>query len=77
MGKIADKIVDLFTGDKEKVPLLYVHFNYRKYQKNGSKGSCIASVHPELVGDMELKKKIEELIDYIRDNNDMEKIVTL
>lgn len=77
MGKIADKIVDLFTSNKKKVPLLYVHFNYSKYQKNGAKGSCIASIHPELAGDTELKKKIEELIDYIRDNNDMEKIVTL
>lgn len=77
MGKIVDKIVDLLTNKKQNVPLLYVHFNYRKYEKSGAAGSCIASVHPELAGDVELKKKLEDLIDYIRNNNDMEKIATL
>lgn len=77
MGKITDKIVDLLTNKKQKVPLLWVHFDYPKYAKDGANGSCICSVHPDLANDKALQDMLNGLVDYIRDNYDMEKLSSL
>lgn len=77
MGKIMDKIGSLLTNNKQKVPLLWVYFNYKKYAQDGAEGSCICSVHPDLANDATLKEMLNNLVDYVRDNYDMEKLTRL
>lgn len=62
------------THNYNKVPLLWVNFDLNKYQQSGAKNSCMAHVHPVLANDEHIKNTVYELIDYIRDNYDMEKL---
>lgn len=72
-----EKLVDFFTDKKRKVPLIMITFDYQKFVRDGVAGSCIVSAHPDLATDQILIKKLEDVVDYIRSNNDMEKIVKL
>jgi len=64
----------LLTKNLKSIPLLYVHFNYKKYKSNGAKDSCMANIHPNLRDDEFIKVMLGTLIDYIRDTYDMDKI---
>ena len=77
MKKFVIKIVDLLTNGKRSVPLIYINFNYQKYKQDGANGSCVCSVHPDLAHDERLISMINEVVDYIRDNYDMNKLVEL
>jgi hypothetical protein len=61
----------LFTKNNTEIPLFYVNFNLLKCKKYGKKNSCIAHIHPNFKNDEMVQEKINELIDYIRDNYDM------
>jgi len=63
-----------FTKNYTEVPLLLVVFDLNKYKTNGSKNSCMVKIHPELKGDKHIQTEINKVIDYIRDNYDMEKL---
>ncbi len=77
MKKLANKIVDLLTKGKCCVPLIYINFNYQKYVQEGASGSCICNVHPDLAHDEKLITMMNEMVDYVRDNYDMNKLVEL
>lgn len=64
----------LLTKNKTKIPLLYVTFDYKKFKENGKVGSCMCNVHPLIRNDEYVKLKMNELVDYIRDNYDMDKM---
>lgn len=64
----------LLTKNKTSIPLIWVEFNYKKFRKSGKKGSCVAKTHPMIREDTYIKQTIENLIDYIRDNYDMEEV---
>ena len=65
-------ITNLLTKNKTQIPLLYVTFDYKKFKESGKVGSCMANVHPVIAKDEHIKQSINDLIDYIRDNYDME-----
>lgn len=65
----------LLTSNLTRVPLLNVTFNYAHYQKCGKEKSCTVTLHPTLAGDEVLKQMLETVVDYIRDNCDMNEIV--
>ena len=67
-------LTKLLTKNKTEIPLLWVDFNYQKYKENGAKGSCTARIHPLLKNDSYIKDKMNEIIDYIRDNYNMDEI---
>ena len=67
-------LTNLLTKNKTQIPLLYVTFDYKKFQESGKVGSCMANVHPLIKNDDNIKLKLNELIDYIRDNYDMDLI---
>ena len=77
MKKFANKLVDLLTKGKRCVPLIYINFNYQKYMQEGVSESCICSVHPDLAHDEKLITMMNEMVDYVRDNYDMNKLVEL
>ena len=60
------------TKDHSQIPLFWVEFNLNKYIENGAKNSCIAKIHPVLKEDEYIHKTINDLIDYVRNNYDME-----
>ena len=62
------------TNNYNKVPLFFVNFNLSKYKRNGAKNSCIAKIHPGLKNDKYIVESLNNLIDYIRDNYNMEKL---
>jgi hypothetical protein len=64
----------LLTKNKTKIPLLYVTFDYKKYKVDGKVGSCNCNVHPVIKNDEYIKQEVNKLIDYIRDNYDMNQI---
>jgi len=67
------KLVDKMTNGKTEIPLLYVTLNLHKYREDKLE-SCDIKVHPSVCDDV-VKQKVNELIDYIRDNFDAEDLV--
>lgn len=66
------------TDNFTKIPLFIMMFNWRKFQKDGKDGSCLLyELHPDIVKDTFLKEKLQECVDYIRDNYDMEKFTKI
>jgi hypothetical protein len=66
----------LLTKNYTKIPLFTVTFDLTKYNNYGAKGSCEVKLHPELK-DKHIQRILNNLIDYIRENYDMEKISKL
>lgn len=53
-------------------------FNWRKFQKDGKEGSCLLyALHLDIAKDVFLRDKLQECVDYIRDNYDMEKFTKI
>lgn len=77
MRKIIDKIGALLTKNYKEVPLLRISFDLEGYQRNGAAGSCMCTTHPELSKNEVLLGKMFDLVDYIRNNYDMEKLSKL
>ncbi len=71
------KIFNLYIRYKTKnlraIPLFVMTFDWKKFQEDGKKGSCLLyALHPDIAKDQFLKEKLSECVDYIRDNYDME-----
>ena len=70
------KIFNLYIKHKTKnltrIPLFIMTFDWKKFQKDGKKDSCMLAIHPDIANDPFLKEKLSECVDYIRDNYDME-----
>lgn len=58
---------NLFTSNRTKVPLFWVYFNYQYYKKFGKNGSYQLSIHPMFKDDKHIKETLNNLVDYIRD----------
>lgn len=70
------KLCNLYIKHKTKnltrIPLFTMTFNWRKFQKDGKKDSCVLNIHPDVANDQFVREKLSECVDYIRDNYDME-----
>ena len=70
------KIVNCWIRHKTKnltrIPLFTMTFNYRKYKADGKKDSCMCYIHPDIAKDEFVKSKLQEVVDYIRDNYDLD-----
>lgn len=62
------------TKNYEDVPLLYIMFNLNKYKSVGKRGSCELRLHPSLKDDEFIVKQLDDVVDYIRENYDMENL---
>ena len=47
-------------------------FNYRKYKADGKKCRCTMHCHPDIAKDEFVKSKLQEVVDYIRNNYDLD-----
>lgn len=68
-------ITRLSPKNLQRVPLLRIDFNMKKFRENGAKGSCMCVIHPVLKDDDHIIETMNGLCDYIREKNDMEDIV--
>ncbi|MDD4411985.1 MAG: hypothetical protein PHO58_05805 [Bacilli bacterium] len=62
------------TKNHTEVPLFWVEFNLNKYNEFGVKDSCTVKIHPDLSNDVYIQCAINDIIDYIRNHWDMEKL---
>ena len=73
---MVNEILNLWIKHKTKnlteIPLFFVTFDYQKYIKNGKKDSCMIHAHPEITKDAFVREHLQEVVDYIRDNYDLD-----
>lgn len=62
------------TRNLTRIPIFTMTFNYSKYKKDGAKDSCMFYCLPDIANDEFVKEKLCEVVDYVRDNYDIEKI---
>lgn len=60
------------TKNFTQIPIIYIMFDWQKFQKYGKAGSCDFYAHPNLTKDEVLTEKLKDCVDYIRNNYDME-----
>ena len=77
LSKILNKWLKKKTENYTIIPLFNITFNYRKYLESGVKGSCDCHYHPDFKDDDKLREMIFNVIDYIRDNYDMEQFTKI
>lgn len=65
----------LLTENLQRLPLLRIDFNMKKFRENGAKGSCNCVLHPVLAKDKHIIETMNELCDYVRENYDMERLI--
>lgn len=70
--KIVDCWIRYKTKNLTRIPLFTMVFNYRKYKQDGKSGSCTFYAHPDIARDEFVKSKLQEVVDYIRDNYDLD-----
>lgn len=75
MGKLYTAIVKKACGNGHKVPLLAVTIDLDKYHKS-AKGSAMVRFHPDFKNDKHLQEMAFNMTDYIRNNYDMDKLIT-
>ena len=68
-------IMRLLTKNLQSIPLLWIDFNMKKFNRDGAKNSCMCSIHPVLKDDEYIIKSLNGLCDYIRENYNMEDMV--
>lgn len=60
------------TKNLTEIPLFTMTFDYRKYKTQGKKDNCTMHCHPDIANDEFVKSKLQEVVDYIRDNYDLD-----
>lgn len=76
LSELRRKLFNLWIKKKTKnltqIPLFVMHFDYKKFKAEGKRNSCMLHIHPELAEDKFIKSKLQEVVDYVRDNYDMD-----
>lgn len=75
LNGIVDHIQKNHDMGCKEVGLFYVNFDLMKYQNEGEKGSCTLNLHPSLKEDPYVVDQLNALVDHIRKNHNMEKLV--
>ena len=62
----------LFTKNLKEIPLLWINLNLQHFRRLGKKNSCMLRIHPSLRDDEHIVNTLNGLVDYIREEYDME-----
>ena len=65
------------TKNLTQIPIFYMTFDYRKYKKYGKENSCTFHCLPEIANDEFVKNRLSEVVDYVRDNYDLDEVVRI
>lgn len=52
----------LLTKNLQRVPLLRIDFNMKKFKENGAKGSCMCVIHPSFAEDNHIREILKVLL---------------
>ena len=69
-----DKLINKLTNNHTEIPLFYASLNLVKYKNEGEEGSCDVKLHP-ILKDEYIVSQLNGLIDYIRENYDMDDLI--
>lgn len=72
LKRLANWYIRHKTKNLTRIPLFTIVFNYRKYKAEGKKNSCTFYCHPDIVNDEYVKEKLSDVVDYVRDNYDLD-----
>lgn len=72
LKRLANWYIRKKTKNLTRIPLFTMTFNYRKYKAEGKKDICTFYCHPDIVNDEHVKEKLSDVVDYIRDNYDLD-----
>ena len=72
LKRLANWYIRRKTKNLTRIPLFTMTFDYRKYKAEGKKDSCTFCCHPDIVNDEYVKEKLSDVVDYIRDNYDLD-----
>ena len=67
-------LIKLLTRNRTHIPLFWIIFNYKKYLKDGEKDSCVVKIHPLIGHDEYIKNTLNHIVDYIRDNYNLNEL---
>lgn len=70
--KIINRWIRHKTKNLTEIPLFTMTFDYCKYKSHGKKDSYMFYAHPNIANDEFVKSKLQEVVDYIRDNYDLD-----
>lgn len=70
--RIVNRWIRCKTKNLTRIPLFMMTFNYRKYKADGKKDSCMFYAHPDIANDEFVRGKLQEVVNYIRDNYDLD-----
>lgn len=70
--RIVNRWIRRKTKNLTEIPLFTMVFNYRKYEAEGKEDSCMFYTHPDIADDKFVKSKLQEVVDYIRNNYDLD-----
>lgn len=70
--KIVNCWIRYKTKNLTRIPLFTMVFDYRKYKADGKKDSCMFYAHPNIANDEFVRGKLQEVVDYIRDNYNLD-----
>ena len=65
------------TKNLTQIPIFYMTFDYRKYKRYGKENSCTFHCLPKIANDEFVKNRLSEVVDYVRDNYDLDEIVRI
>lgn len=72
LNNMLNKINKKLTNNYNSIPLFWVSFNLNEYLEYGKKNSCVVKIHPVLNEDEYVIDTLNKLVDYIRNEYDME-----
>lgn len=65
------------TKNLTQIPIFYMTFDYKKYKMYGKENSCEFHCLPEIANDEFVKNRLSEVVDYVRDNYDLDEVVRI
>lgn len=76
MNKLLNWMYRKLSRNGHRIALFAVSLDIDKYHK-AVKGSATCHLHPDIADDEELKQMAFNMIDYIRNHYDMDKLITV
>jgi len=68
-------VTRLLTKNLQRIPLLRIDFNRKRFKKHGAKNSCMGVIHPMLKNDKYVIEMMKALCSYIKEKYNMEDII--
>ena len=72
LKRLANWYIRHKTKNLTRIPLFTMTFDYRNYKVEDKQDSCTFYCRPDIVNDEYVKEKLSDVVDYMRDNYDLD-----